>query len=317
MRIEDDNGLSALIASAHETKLCGGFAFTEGPVWVPNDACLLFSDIPNDRIHRWREGMTDAEIYREPSHQSNGLTLDQYGSLIACEHRARRVTRAAYGGDPTAIAEHYHGKRFNSPNDVVAAESGALYFTDPTYGLDDPAAERDLPYQGVYRLGPRGALRCLDTTFVQPNGLAFSPDETVLYVGDSHENHVRRFDLDNDGSLRGGEVFVAMGDDPRPSGADGMKVDEDGRLWTTGAGGVWVVDPDGTRLGVLALPEYPANLAFGGPDFSSLFLTAQTSVYRVETRVRGIAPGSRGVRLSEKSIQTGIARTTGSARDGS
>lgn len=293
MHIDDDNGLSELVVPGSAETLCGGFRFTEGPIWVPDGNYLLFSDIPNNRIHRWTPGATGADIFREPSHHSNGLTIDHSGRLIACEHSSRRVTRSALlDGEIEVIAETFNGTRFNSPNDVVVHSSGSIYFTDPTYGLSDAGAEQELDVQGVYRLDPDDTLTLLVNDLTEPNGLAFSPDERILYIGDSAKAIVRRYDVDAAGNLSGGDLFVDMRRDRRPGGPDGMKVDRDGRLWTTGKGGVWVIDPDGTLLGVLTVPEIPANIAFGGPEFSSIFLTAQTIVYRVETRVVGLAPGS-------------------------
>ncbi|MBM3140579.1 MAG: SMP-30/gluconolactonase/LRE family protein [Chloroflexi bacterium] len=308
MRIENDQGLSDLVASAEETKLCTGFQFTEGPIWIAADGALLFSDIPGNRIHRWRPGASAAEVYREPSGYSNGLTLDREGRVVACEHGGRRVSRAPYratspDGAAADVVTSHDGKRLNSPNDLVVHSSGAIYFTDPTYGLPrpgatrvmgDPNAKQELDFQGVYRLAPNGALALLVRDFTQPNGLAFSPDESALYVGDSQDRIIRRYLVAADGSLSGGDLFVDMRRDERRGAPDGMKVDEDGRLWTTGAGGVWVVAPDGKRLGVFETEEHAANLTFGGARFSTLFLTATTSVFSVETRVRGIAPGSRG-----------------------
>jgi sugar lactone lactonase YvrE len=307
MRVEDDRGLSDLLVSEQETRLCSGFTFTEGPVWVPWDGCLLFSDIPGNRIQRWRPGQTEAEVYREPSGHSNGLTLDRDRHLLACEHSGRRVSRAPYAagreeGRAADVAAEHERKRLNSPNDLVVHSSRAIYFTDPTYGLPrpgatrvmgDPDAKKELDFQGVYRVDPDGSPHLLVTDFTQPNGLAFSPDESVLYIGDSQERTIRRYRIASDGSLEGGELFVDMRGDERRGAPDGMKVDEDGRLWTTGAGGVWVVASDGTRLGVFECEEHAANLAFGGDDFSTLYLTAGTSVYSVATAVRGIAPGSR------------------------
>ena len=299
MPIERDAGLSALLHAPEATRICTGFTFTEGPVWVSADACLLFSDIPNDRIYRWRPGTTEAEVYREPSRNSNGLTLDGDGHLLACEHSGRQISRAPYGEPETTLIDRFDGKKLNSPNDVVVHSSGAIYFTDPTYGIRDSRAagltvEQELPHQGLYRLDRDGTLTLLDTSFRQPNGLAFSPDESMLYVGDSHELIVRRFRVLPDGTLAESTLFVDMRGHERAGPPDGMKVDEDGRLWCTGARGVWVVEPDGRLLGILVIAaEYPANLTFGGPDFSTLFLTAHTSVYQIETAVRGIAPGSR------------------------
>lgn len=296
MRIDNDNGLSALLASTEETKLCGGFTFTEGPIWIPSDNCLLFSDIPGNRIHRWRPGRSEAEIYRDPSGYSNGLTLDHDGNVLAAEHAGRRVSRGAYDQPEETLIDRFEGKRFNSPNDLVVHSSGVVYFTDPTYGARETLGNvttRDLDIQGVYRVAPDGALTLLVDDFTQPNGLCFSPDESILYIGDSGDRTIRRFRVNVDGTISGGELFCDMRGDERIGAPDGMKVDENGRLWTTGAGGVSVIEPDGTVLGQFETEEHAANIAFGGPDFSTLYLTAQTSVYSVETRVRGIAPGSR------------------------
>lgn len=291
--IDRDAGLSELVRLDTARTLCGGFGFTEGPVWIAADECLLFTDIPNNRIYRWRPGMDAAEVYREPSRHANGLTLDGAGRLLACEHSGRQVTRAVYGGPEEVLVDRFEGRRFNSPNDIVVHSSGAIYFTDPTYGLADLyGAEKEIPFQGVYRLDPDGSLSCVERGFSQPNGLAFSPDESILYVGDSADRFIRRFTVNADGSLSGGAIFVDMRDYPKPGAPDGMRVDADGRLWTTGRGGVWVVEPDGRVLGVVRLPEIPANIAFGGENWSTIFLPARTSVYALETTVRGLG-GSR------------------------
>ncbi|HUG13935.1 MAG TPA: SMP-30/gluconolactonase/LRE family protein [Thermomicrobiales bacterium] len=295
MRIENDSGLSDLLAS-EETRRCYGFTFTEGPVWIVTDGCLLFSDIPGNRVHRWRPGWSEAEVYRDPSGHANGLTLDHAGNVLACEHSGRRVSIGAYNAPAETLVDGFEGARFNSPNDLVVHSSGAVYFTDPTYGERADMGSvtgRELDFQGVYRLATLGTLTQLSAAFTQPNGLCFSPDETVLYIGDSANRTIRRFNVDEVGLIDGGELFVDMRGDDRRGAPDGMKVDEDGRLWTTGAGGVWVIDPDGVVLGQFEMAEHAANIAFGGPDFSTLYLTAQTSVYSIETRVRGIGPGSR------------------------
>ncbi|HJM75932.1 MAG TPA: SMP-30/gluconolactonase/LRE family protein [Dehalococcoidia bacterium] len=303
MRIENDEGLSELLKSSEETQLCTGFGFTEGPLWVAADNALIFSDIPGNRMHRWRPGTSEGEVYRDPSGHSNGLTLDHDGNVLACEHSGRRVSRAPYDGAAEAVVGSFEGNTLNSPNDLVVHSSGAIYFTDPSYGiprpgqtrvLGDPNAVQEIDYQGVYRIAPDGTLTLLTDDLIMPNGLAFSPDESVLYIADSSERRViRRFEVQSDGSLAGGEVFVDMSDDERRGGPDGMKLDEDGRIWSTGAGGVWVIEPDGHRLGVVETEEHAANLTFGGADFSTLLLTASTSVYSVETAVRGVVPGSR------------------------
>jgi gluconolactonase len=303
MRIEDDNGISALLTS-EEMKLCTGFGFTEGPVWVAADNALLFSDIPGNRMHRWRPGQTAAEVYREPSGWSNGLTLDARGNVLACEHGGRRVSRGPYADPHThnALVDSYEGVRLNSPNDLVVHSSGAVFFTDPTYGQDSGRIPRfgaegqkpDMEVRGVYRVDPDGSVhRAVETGFEQPNGLAFSPDESVLYIGDSQAKVIWRYAVGPDRWLGDRTLFVDQRQDSRRGAPDGMKVDTDGRLWTTGAGGISVHTAEGEYLGVFEMDEHAANLAFGGPNFSTLYMTAGTSVYSIETAVRGIGPGSR------------------------
>jgi gluconolactonase len=302
MRIEDDQGISDLLRSS-ETKLCGGFGFTEGPVWVAADNALLFSDIPGNRTHRWRPGTTVAEVYRAPSGWSNGLTLDHEGNVLACEHGGRRVSRGAYAntGSTTALASSWDGVPLNSPNDLVVHSSGAIFFTDPTYGADSGRSPRfgaegqqpQLPFNGVYRIDPDGTLHLVAREgFEQPNGLVFSPDESILYIDDSQARRIWRYEVNSDLSLGARTLFVDQHGDPRRGAPDGMKVDKAGRLWTTGAGGVSVHTTDGKYLGVFEMDEHAANLTFGGAGFSTLFLTAGTSVYSVETAVTGIGPGS-------------------------
>lgn len=301
MRIENDSGLSALLRGEEE-RLCTGFGFTEGPIWVGYDRALLFSDIPGNRIHRWRPGQNVAEVYRAPSGWANGLTLDAQGRLLACEHGGRRVSRAHYSGPMQAVAESFEQLPLNSPNDLIVHSSGAIFFTDPTYGTDSGRSPRfgaegqrpALAFQGVYRIDPDGTLQIIERDgFSQPNGLAFSPDESVLYIGDSQDRVIWRYDVHRDLTLGPRSLFVDQRSDQRRGVPDGMKVDVEGRLWTTGAGGVSVHTAEGKYLGVFAMAEHAANLTFGGEDFCTLFLTAQTSIYRVITTVRGIAPGSR------------------------
>jgi sugar lactone lactonase YvrE len=300
MRIENDRGLSDLLAEPDDRVLCGGFGFTEGPIWIPDRGFLLFSDIPGNTIYRWAPGDSEATVYRRPSRHANGNTLDGAGRLLTCEHSGRRVSIATIGEPERVLAERYQGKRFNSPNDVVVHSGGAVYFTDPTYGIigasrgmGEPGAVRELDIQGVYRVDPDGSVRLVLDGFTQPNGLAFSPDEAWLYVGDSQERVIKRYAVRPDGSLADETLFVDMRGDGRRGVPDGMKVDADGRLWTTGAGGVWVVAADGTVLGQFETDEHAANLCFGGDGFTTLFLCTGTTVRSVRTRVRGIAPGSR------------------------
>ena len=300
MRIQQDDGLSALLASAAETRLCTGFAFTEGPVWIDADDCLLFSDIHANRTHRWRPGSDAAEVFRDPSDHGNGNTLDRGGAVLTCEHRGRRVARTPYAPGPAAGAEtfidSFEGKRLHSPNDIVVDSAGAVWFTDPDYGYRrHPDAVRELDFQGVYRVGPDGAVRVVEDRIAKPNGLAFSPDESALYVADSsEERRIWRYEVRGGASLGERTLFADMRRDERAGVPDGMKVDAAGRLWTTGAGGVWVIEPDGRPLGVFETAEHAANLAFGGPDRSTLYLTAQTSVYSVETAVAGLPLHTRG-----------------------
>ncbi len=303
MRIEDDAGISDLLVG-EETRLCGGFGFTEGPVWIATDSALVFSDIPGNRQHIWRPGDAEAAVYREPSGWSNGLTLDSDGNLLACEHGGRRVSRAPYGspGTESAAADSWDGKQLNSPNDIVVHSSGAILFTDPAYGIDSGRTPRfgqegqqqELDFQGVYRIDRDGSLHLVVSEgFSQPNGLAFNPDESQLYIGDSHERLIWRYEVNSDLSLGERVLFLDQTGDERRGAPDGMKVDSDGRLWTTGAGGVSAHAADGTYLGVFEMDEHAANLTFGGDDFRTLYMTAMTGLYSIETNVRGIVPGSR------------------------
>lgn len=272
-------------------RLATGFRFTEGPVWCAEHDGLLFSDIPADRIYRLAEGSRVA-VFREPSGHSNGLTRDALGRLIACEHGNRRVTRTEADGSLRVLADSYEGKRLNSPNDVVVALDGAVYFTDPPYGIRPE--QRELALQGVYRIDPRdGAIRLVADDFESPNGLAFSPDGERLYVDDSSaRRHIRVFDVNADGSLSNGRLFHDMRVAQRGA-PDGMKVDSQGHVYCTGAGGVWVFDPDGRHLGTIRMPEKPSNCAWGDPDRKGLYITAPTSVYRIRVAIPGSGVAAR------------------------
>jgi len=277
--------LEAIIGDARVEKVTGGFQFTEGPVWVP-DGYLLFSDIPANRIYKWVPGASQAEVWREPSGHSNGLTLDRRGRLVACEHD-RRVSQTETDGTVTAIAERYQGRRLNSPNDIVVRSDGSIYFTDPPYGLPEQKEGKELDFNGVFRLAPDGTLTLLDDSFERPNGLAFSPDESVLYVDDSYGGHIRAFDVLDDGTLANGRVFADLRNPDAEGVPDGMKVDIEGNVFSTGAGGIWVVAPSGEVLGLIEVPEVPANLAWGGSDLKMLYITARTGLYRIQTQTGG------------------------------
>ena len=284
--------LRQLVAEPVLERLATGARWTEGPVWVDADNCLLFSDIPNTTIYRWddRDGIA---VFRHPSGFANGNTLDQQGRLLSCEHQRRRVSRTEPDGQVVTIASHYQGKRLNSPNDLVVKSDGTIYFTDPTYGQkadEGDCGPQELGWQGVYRVNPDGSnLTVLVDDFRAPNGLAFSPDERRLYVGDSEDMFVRVYEVQPDGTLANGRRFAGeMGPRGDRLGApDGMKVDVDGRLWVTAAGGVWVFDAEGHQIGTLRMPEIVANLNWGPPDRRTLYLTASTSLYRVRLIVAG------------------------------
>lgn len=268
-------------------KLGTGFSFTEGPVWDERNGCLLFSDIPAGRIIRWcpEDGFVD---FRIPSGKSNGLTIDGNGRLIACEHANRRVSRTEKNGTVITIASHYGGRKLNSPNDVVAKSDGSVYFTDPPYGLNPTfgtSGEPELDFYGVFRLSPDGDELTLLIADMIPNGLAFSPDESLLYVADTERGHIRVFDVAEDGKTSNGRLFAHIwGESLAP---DGLKVDSEGNVYVTGKGGIWVLDPEGNRIGVIPVPELPANLAWGDPDRKTLYITARTSLYRIRLNVTG------------------------------
>jgi gluconolactonase len=282
-----DPGLHDLIApEAPIERVAGGFAFTEGPVW--RGGCLLFSDIPNKRIARWRRLPEGPELTTYATGMSNGLTLDGRGQVLAAEHDGRRVTRVSEDGTRTVLAERFQGKRLNSPNDIVVRSDGSIYFTDPPYGVEPgirggsrpagwwtkPIPGKEQASNGVYRLAPDGTLHLVADDFTLPNGLAFSPDESLLYIDDSARKHIR--------------ILLDMASED-PGVPDGLKVDRAGNVFCTGPGGVWVCRADGTMLGRIVLPELPANLAWG-EDGSVLFITARTSLYRLETKTRGALP---------------------------
>ncbi|MBI4965762.1 MAG: SMP-30/gluconolactonase/LRE family protein [Desulfomonile tiedjei] len=269
-------------------RLATGFQFTEGPVWNSRGGYLLFSDIPGNRIRKWTpgDGISD---FRFPSGKSNGLTIDGGGRLIACEHANRRVSRTEEDGTLVTIASHYKGQKLNSPNDVVVKSDGSIYFTDPPYGLNPTFGTfepQELPFFGVYRLSPNGdELRLLVDDSV-PNGLAFSPDESLLYIADTEMNHIRVFDVGADGGTSNGRVFAAISGDPLAP--DGLKVDSEGNIYVTGKGGIWVLNPEAERLGIIPVPELPANLSWGDHDWRTLYITARSSLYRVRLNIPGV-----------------------------
>jgi gluconolactonase len=283
-------------------RVATGLLNAEGPVWRGDH--LLLTDSPRNRILRWQEGPEGFSLttFRYPSGQpldrpitqgqpgANGLTLDRQGRLLACEHGNRRVTRTEHDGTISVVADRYQGKRLNRPNDVVVRSDGTIYFTDPPLRLPTPTEPRELEVAGVFRVTPDGHVRLVADDFLFPNGLSFSPDESVLYVDDSRQRHVRAFDVAADGSVSHGRVFADL-QSPDIGVPDGMKLDQQGRLYVGGPGGIWVFRPDGHLLGRLLLPEWPRNLAWGGPDWRTLYITAATSLYRLRAGVAGMPVG--------------------------
>jgi gluconolactonase len=260
-------------------EIASGLRFTEGPVWIPAEGKLIFSDIPADRLYVWTPGEA-AKVWREPSRQGNGNLLDAEGRLVTCEHQSRQVSRTEKDGTITVLAATHEGKPLNSPNDAAIKRDGTLWFSDPSYGLAGRPGEQGGNF--VYRLDP-GAKEPVRVAegFHQPNGLCFSPDEKILYIADSGRNHhVRRFRVKEDNSLQDDGVFTVI----QPWVPDGMKTDAAGRLYVAAGDGVQVFRADGTRLGTIRTPEKASNLCFGGADGRTLFITAVTKVWKVELR---------------------------------
>ena len=258
------------------TTLASGFQFLEGPVWYPAGGGLVFSDIPANRLWRWTPE-TGPQLFRAPSHHANGNTLDRQGRLLTCEHSGRRVVRQEPDGTLTVLADRYQGRRLNSPNDLTVDAQNRVWFSDPPYGIQPDDQEQ--PACFVFRLDPDGSLQTVADDFIKPNGLCFSPDETILYISDTanDRHHIRRFRVNSAGCLSGGDEFIVI----RPGKSDGFRVDRQGRIWTSAGDGVWVLSPAGNVLGKILVPETPSNLCFGGPAGDWLFITARTSLYAI------------------------------------
>jgi gluconolactonase len=303
--VRSNGTLDAIVPpDARLERVAGGFEFTEGPVWAP-DGALLFSSPNTNVIYRWapqtgavtvfnaKSGYTGMDVGRFKQPGSNGLTFDPDGRLLVCQHGNRRVIRVKPHGDITVLADSYDGKRLNSPNDLVCRSDGTLFFTDPPFGLpeafDDPAKE--LPFSGVFRARD-GEVTLLSDELEGPNGIAFSPDERHLYVGnwDLERKVVMRYEVDESGDLSSATVFHDMTDAPGEDAIDGLKVDEAGNVYACGPGGIWVLSPEGDHLGTLELPEDPHNLAWGDEDGRTLYITALTSVYRMRLSIPGVRP---------------------------
>lgn len=281
-----DDRFGAVGGDSRLERLWTGARWTEGPLYVPAGRYLLFSDIPNDRVLRWDETDGSVSVLDSPAGYANGRTIDRQGRVVTCQQGPRRVVRTEHDGSTTVLADRWDGRRLNSPNDVVVSPDGAVWFTDPPYGItsdyEGERAEPEIDGCHVYRVDPgTGAVTAVATDLERPNGLAFSVDGRRLYVADTRRRHLRAFDVDGD-RLAGGEVLVDL-----DGGPDGVRVDTAGRVWVAAGEALHVVDPDGTLLGRIHLPETVSNLAFGGPKRNRLFVTASTSVYSLLLTVNG------------------------------
>jgi len=287
--------------NVHVEKLYTGCRWAEGPAWFAAGRYLVWSDIPNDRMLRWDETDGSVSVFRQPAMNTNGHTVDREGRLVSCEHRGRCVSRTGFDGRREVLVDRYDGKRLNSPNDVVVKSDGSIWFTDPSYGIDSDyegdAMASEIGARSVYRLDPvTSRLAIVSDDFVQPNGLAFSPDESLLYIVDTgltHKvdgpHHVRCFKVGADGaSLSGGAVFAICG-----AGLyDGLRVDVHGNLWLSAGDGVHCHASDGTLLGKVRIPETVANLCFGGPKLNRMFICGTTSLYSVYLNTRAAPRGA-------------------------
>jgi gluconolactonase len=293
-----DPALDALLdPNAKIEVLASGFNWSEGPVW--KDGKILFSDVPENTVFGWKEGDVAASVSLKPSGSlsgdgqgSNGLAKDAAGNLILCQHGERRVARLEKDGSFTSLADKFEGKRFNSPNDLVIDAKGAIFFTDPPYGLKK-GTEPDAPYHGVYRLGTDGKVSLIIEDIKWPNGIALSPDQSILYiaVSDKDDPRVMAYDLKADGSVEKGRVLFAakaLKSPERKGGCDGMKVDTQGNIWTTGPGGVLIINQEGKHLGSILTGQATANCAWGGEDIGTLYITADMFLLRVKTKVKGL-----------------------------
>lgn len=293
LRVHDPRVLDLLDANVTVERLGGDARWSEGPLYLPADDAVIWSDIPGDRVLRWTAATGAVSVDREGVEFTNGRTLDREGRVVECSHGERAVLRREPDGATTVIADRWAGVRLNSPNDVVVRSDGSVWFTDPSYGITQPAeghpGEREYGAHWVFRVDPEsGSVEPVVQDMDDPNGLAFSPDESILYVSDSGPaHHIRAYDVVDGRRCANGRVLAVVS----PGVPDGFRVDVHGNLWTSSADSVQVVDPDGTRLGAVPVPEVVANLCFGGPDGTTLFVTATTGLYRLPTRVRDAARG--------------------------
>ena len=304
--IRKDPAMDAIVGPNPKIfKLAEGFKFTEGPVWIPNGSYLLFSDPNSNVIYKYtkdgqlspfreKSGYAGADIAEYGQPGSNGLTLDREGRLTINEHGNRRVTRLEKDGTATVLADRYEGERLNSPNDLVYKSDGTLYFTDPPFGLPKFSADprKELPYSGIFSIY-KGKIQLVSKDLNGPNGIALSPDEKYLYVGnwDEKKKVVMRYEANADGSVSNGQVFFDMTTAPGEDAIDGVKVDQQGNLYVSGPGGLWVISPAGKHLGTIIAPKHIHNMAWGDEDGKTLYLTARTTLYRMRLNIPGERPG--------------------------
>ena len=290
--VHSDKVQELVDASADVDRIATGFTFTEGPIWM-RDGSLHFSDMPADKRRRWHpeEGVT---VLRDPSNKCNGMTLDNDGNLIVCEHVTSSVVRERPDGARETLATHYDGRELNSPNDVIVARDGSILFTDPTYGrmpvLRCRARAGSLVPGRLPDPPGGGGVQLLVDDFAQPNGLCLSPDESLLYVNDTDRAHIRVFEVGPDYSLSNGRVVadgIGTGDMETGELVDGMKLDERGNIYVTGPKGVWIISAEGEHLGVIQVPEIVGNVNWGDEDWRTLYVAASTSVYRIRMKVGG------------------------------
>lgn len=288
---------ACFVGHARVERLWSGARWSEGPVWNAAGRYLLWSDIPNNRVMRFDDTDGSVSVFRQPSNNSNGQTVDRQGRLITCEHLSRRVTRTEFDGSITVVADKYDGKRLNSPNDVVVKSDGTIWFTDPSYGIlmdyEGDRAESEIGACHVYRVDPDGSIQIVADDYYKPNGLAFSPDEALLYIADTgitHDpdgpKHIRKHKVESDNSLSGGDVFATCTEGL----FDGFRFDREGRIWSSAADGVHCLDPSGHLIGKVLIPELVGNVCFGGEKLNRLFICGTTSLYSVFLNVNGVSP---------------------------
>lgn len=289
VEIRDDRFRSVVGDDAPVMEVAGGFGLTEGVMWHHVEKYLIFSDIPGNTMLKWT-AQVGIETFREPSNMANGNYYDKQGRLVTCEHATSRVTRTEFDGSITVLATHYDGKELNSPNDIIVASDGTIYFTDPCFGRMEYVGvprEPELDFRGVYKLDPEsGDLTLLADDFEEPNGLTLSLDEKLLFIDDTAKAHIRVFDVNDDGTILNGREWAKVTGD-RDGLVDGMKFDSEGNLYVTGPGGVQVFAADATCLGVIYVPQVVTNFTWGDDDLKTLYIVAGTSLYRTRVKVPG------------------------------